>query len=107
MMIITTTTPTPCCSILVIILLPILFSFPVRVDMTPPTTGYVYDGLELDDDGKDVMFSSKAATVEAHWTDFEDPESSLTAVQLLLITNGNEDDIEVGYIFMFIYLFIL
>ena len=65
----------------------------MTVDVTPPTTGYVYDGLELDDDGNDMKYSSKPATVSAHWTDFEDPESNVTSITVDIIVNGEVQEV--------------
>ena len=47
----------------------------VRVDTSPPLTGYVRDGTDRE---IEVQFSSSQATVAANWGDFRDYESSIS-----------------------------
>ena len=50
------------------------FVFAVRVDVTPPVSGVVYDGPV---DNVDQSYSSSLTTVEANWNGFYDYESSI------------------------------
>ncbi|KAI8510725.1 hypothetical protein Bbelb_116410, partial [Branchiostoma belcheri] len=48
----------------------------VLVDITPPTMGWIKDGLNKD---ADMQFSSEQSTVSANWGDFSDPESDIAS----------------------------
>ena len=52
----------------------------VLVDLTPPETGDVIDGLRPNFD--DVRFSVHQATVSAQWRDFRDPESGVVSYEV-------------------------
>ena len=47
----------------------------VTLDLTPPVSGYIYDGN--DEDSVDVKYSSESACVAAFWGNFSDPESNI------------------------------
>ena len=65
----------------------------VTVDMTPPTTGEVLDGLEPD---VDLEFSSHRATVSANWDGFGDPESDIIAQSITVYINGEVEEVRYG-----------
>ncbi len=52
-----------------------VFYFAVIVDLTPPETGVIIDGV--DPEFQDVVYSSEAATISAQWTNYTDPESGI------------------------------
>ena len=55
-------------------------NFSVTVDLTPPVQGSIRDGLLPEP--MDLEFSSKPATVAAHWEGFYDPESGIEDYQV-------------------------
>nr|XP_006820036.1 PREDICTED: uncharacterized protein LOC102804939 [Saccoglossus kowalevskii] len=46
----------------------------VLIDVTPPTKGWVKDGLDPDND---MSFSSEVSSISANWDEFIDPESGI------------------------------
>ncbi|CAH1258771.1 JAG1 [Branchiostoma lanceolatum] len=48
----------------------------VLVDTTPPTMGWIKDGLDKD---ADMQFSSEQSSISANWAGFTDPESGIAS----------------------------
>ena len=60
------------------------------MDLTPPTTGIVHDGLTP---GEDIKYSSRPSTVDANWEGFEDPESGIYSQTLHIYVNGQLEEV--------------
>ena len=50
-------------------------TFSVVIDLSPPISGIVVDGIKQNFD--DVQFSSSKSSVEVQWDRFSDPESGI------------------------------